>query len=325
VIERRAEAKRKSEEGLIELVLKDAPLAELNSAAAAIDRYYRQSLQPPPRPQPFGQIRDYRSLLGPAQPAPVNDPRRPSPKWSLGPYLAWRKAVEERSGEVQRLQVELMKSLASLPPDVSAHIQRQIARTTRPKTVDREKEPAPAETETAASDMEALIAELQSAKEEMRNVLMASSLPELVQKLKRGPRSELASETSDFSWGALAASSRRDKAFRLRERIARSRIKGLNISENADSVDTPLIVVYREALEKAVDSGQIPAAEAALAQSQLLSILPAEEAMEWVRLLGALKPSNTSSRQRRDSLRLIISNSSYPAIMRAAALQLKKT
>jgi hypothetical protein len=330
IVDRRVEAKRNAQREVINLILKTAPLPELADAVATLGRYYpSQPEQPQPAPKPlkWDAVRDYRDLLYrpgqfaleiPSDSALGRDLR------IFAAYLAWRKAVEEQSGETEKLHAELLKNVDSLPPDIVTHIRQQLY-----MTIEKANEP-PAQTGAGIAeggkhrdDVELLMAELKIDRARQENESDAAMLDALARAIQRGAGVGPMPRDVDGGWSILARTRRGQRALALREKIASARLQELKI-QGADIEEvSPLITKYRGALEKAVEAAQFDAAQAILAQSRLFSILPPEESQDWSTLLDTLRAPTANKSARRAALWSILSRSSSPALMRLAAVKLK--
>jgi hypothetical protein len=330
IVDRREEVKRKAQREVINLILKDAPLPELDHAVSALGRYYPpQQEQPQPAPKPLNRdaVRDYRDLLHrPGQLALdiPSDSVLGRDLRNYGTYLAWRKAVEEQSSDAEKLQAELLKNVDSLPPEIITHVRQQlyavIEKTDEPSAETRA---ALTEAEKHRDDLDLLITELKNARASQTNESDAAMLDTLARAIQTGAGVDPMQRDFPGGWSVLARIPQGQRALALREKIATARLRELRIPGADVEADSPLLAKYHQGLEKAVEAAQFDAAQAILNQSRLFSVLPPEESQEWSNFLVTLRvpPAHPSARQA--ALRKILRNSTFPAVMRLAVMKLK--
>jgi hypothetical protein len=315
-LDRRMIAKRKARREVIDLILKDAALPELNQAVATLATYYApQPEEPQPAPKPLNRdaVKDYRDLLQRSGDFALEIPSDSDLGRDLrnfAAYLAWRKAVEEQSVDASKLQAELAKDFNSFPAEIVTHLRQQLS--------DADGKVVP----VTGRAVDVLIAQVQTMKALASTEPSAALMDHLIRAIQTGEGIEEKQTTTTEAWQFLAGTGLGTSALEMREKIARTRLQELRIPGVKTNEDLPLLTVYRQALENAVEADQLTAVEAILGQSRLFAILPPAESNQWSAFLTALRAPPGDRPARRSGLRSILSQSSSPGLMRLAAIKL---
>ena len=270
-------------------ILRDAPAAEFEREFKRLQSHVIAA-NPPARPPAFRPPQspqsdtppDYRDALRNPQPgSPPGPPPETELRWNgnYAGWLEWRQAVE--AGDAKRIETArkaLLAKAGEFQPRVAAYLAKRLAPPARPLP------PPPATTAEEIAPKTAAVAELVAALRQRAAENPDANVSKLIQTWLKFDRGDSATVSKEMHfaplWSAIAAGTDGRALLELRDRAARGALARL-VPELAGATGTPLVPLFRKALEISIAREHHDLAGQILDLDTIASVFPDSDRAAW--------------------------------------------